>query len=58
MAAFSGFQESHGPPPLGDVCGIVPAHRHGHRNSSKVDTFYIVILFAVPLAAAGAIWSE
>jgi hypothetical protein len=35
MAAFSGFQESHGPPPLGDVCGIVPAHRHGHRNSQQ-----------------------
>jgi len=26
--------------------------------ASKVDTFYIVILFAVALAAAGAIWSE
>jgi hypothetical protein len=24
----------------------------------KVDTFYIVILFAVALAAAGAIWSK
>jgi hypothetical protein len=28
----SDFYESQGPPPLGDVHGIVPAHRHGHQN--------------------------
>ena len=32
MAVFSGFYESHGPTPSGDARGIVPAHRHGHRN--------------------------
>ena len=30
MAAFSGFYESHEPPPLGDARGIVPPHRDGH----------------------------
>ncbi len=35
MAAFSGFWESPGPPPLGDVRGILPAHRHGHRNGQQ-----------------------
>ena len=35
MVAFSGFYESHGPTPLGNVCGIVPAHRHGHRNGQQ-----------------------
>ena len=35
MAAFSGFYESHEPPPSGDARGIVPAHRDGHRNSQQ-----------------------
>ena len=35
MAAFSGFYESHKPPPSGDVRGIVLAHRNGHRNSQQ-----------------------
>ena len=35
MAAFSGFNESHEPPPLGHVRGIVPPHRDGHRNSQQ-----------------------
>ena len=35
MAAFSGFYESHKPPPSGDARGIVPAHRDGHRNSQQ-----------------------
>jgi hypothetical protein len=35
MAAFSGFYESHGPTPSSYVCGIVPAHRHGHRNCQQ-----------------------
>ena len=29
------FNESHEPPPLGDVRGIVPAHRHGHQNCQQ-----------------------
>jgi hypothetical protein len=35
MVAFSGFYESHKPPPSGDVRGIVPPHRHGHRNGQQ-----------------------
>ncbi len=35
MAAFSGVYESHKPPPLVDARGIVPAHRHGHRNDQQ-----------------------
>jgi hypothetical protein len=35
MAAFSGFYESHKPPPSGDARGIVPAHQNGHRNSQQ-----------------------
>ena len=35
MVAFSGFYESHKPPPSGDVRGIVPLHRDGHRNSHQ-----------------------
>jgi len=35
MVAFSGFSESHEPPPSGDVSGIVPPHRHGHRNDQQ-----------------------
>ena len=30
MAVFSGFFESHEPPPSGDSHGILPAHRDGH----------------------------
>ena len=58
MAAFSGFKESHKPPPLGDVCGIVSAHHHGHRNGQQRGGGWIVVLFAVALAAAGATRSE
>ena len=35
MVMFSGFYESHEPPPLGDACGIVPPHRDGHRNGQQ-----------------------
>ena len=35
MVAFSGFYESHEPPPSGDVRGIVPPHRDGHRNGQQ-----------------------
>ncbi len=31
MVVFSGILQSPKPPPLGDVHGTVPAHRHGHR---------------------------
>jgi len=35
MVAFSGFYESHEPPPSGDVRGIAPAHCHGHCNGQQ-----------------------
>ena len=35
MVVFSGFYESHGPPPLGDAHGIVPSHRYGHQNGQQ-----------------------
>ena len=35
MVAFSGFYESHEPPPSGDACGILLPHHHGHRNSQQ-----------------------
>ncbi len=35
MAAFSGFYESHEPPPSGNARGVVPAHRNGHRNGQQ-----------------------
>jgi len=35
MAAFSGFYESHEPPPSGDARGIVPPHCDDHRNGQQ-----------------------
>jgi len=35
MAAFRGFYESHEPAPSDDARGIVPPHRHGHRNGQQ-----------------------
>jgi len=32
MVAFSGFCESHKPPPSGNAHGIIPPPLHGHRN--------------------------
>jgi len=35
MAAFSGFYESHEPPPSGDAHVIVPPHCDGHQNGQQ-----------------------
>ena len=35
VVAFSSFYESHKPPPSGDVCGIVLAHRHCNQNGQQ-----------------------
>ncbi len=35
MVAFSGFYETNEPPPLGDACGIVPAHCDGRRDGQQ-----------------------
>ena len=35
MVVFSGFYESHGPPPSGNDLGIVPAHRNGHQSGQQ-----------------------
>jgi hypothetical protein len=58
MAAFSGFYESHNPPPLGDARGIVPPHCDGHLNGSKVGTCCIIFVLIDALAAARAIQSK
>jgi hypothetical protein len=55
MVAFSGFYESHKPPPSGDAWGIAPPHRNGHRNGQQSGYMFMMI---VALAAAGAIWSK
>jgi len=59
MVAFSGFYESHEPPPLGDASGIVPPHCHGHQNDQQSGYICsIMVGLIVALAAAGAIRSE
>ena len=35
MVAFSGFYESHEPPPAGDARGIIRPHRDGHQNGQQ-----------------------
>ncbi len=58
MVAFSGFYESHEPPPLGDARSIVLPHRNGHQNGQQVGTCCIIIELIVALAAAWVKWSE
>jgi hypothetical protein len=55
MAAFSGFYESHEPPPLGDARGIVLAYRHGHRHGQQSE--YILNCCFID-CRSGTIWSE
>ncbi len=40
VASNSGFPCSPGPPLLGNTCGIVPAHHHGHQNGQQVWCFF------------------
>ena len=35
MVVFSGFNESHKPPPLGDARGLVRPHHNGHQNGQQ-----------------------
>ena len=35
MVRFSGFYESHKPPPLGNACSIVPLHRQDNCNGQQ-----------------------
>ncbi len=58
MAASSGFYQSAGPPPLGDARSMVLAHRRPLKWPAKLIHLFEAILFAVALAAAGAIWSK
>jgi hypothetical protein len=44
MVAFSGFYESHEPPPLGDVQGIAPLHRDGYQNGQQSGYMFIMIV--------------
>ena len=45
MMASSGFAWSPGPPPSGDVSGIVLAHQLSHRNTSDWGAFFRCRLF-------------
>jgi len=59
MVAFSGFYESHKPPPSGDARGIIPLHRNGYENGQQ--SGYIcsnIVGLIVALAATGAIRSK
>jgi hypothetical protein len=59
MVVFSGFYESHEPPPSGDAHGIVLPHCHGHRNGQqKGGGMLLIIVLIVFLVATGAIRSE
>ncbi len=59
MVAFSGFYESHEPPPSGDARGIAPLHRDGHQNDQqRGGGILLIVVLIVALAAAGAIRSE
>ena len=58
MVAFSGFYESHEPPPSGDVRGIVPPHRHGHRNGQQSGYMLHRCFFCCYHGAAREIQSE
>jgi hypothetical protein len=40
VASTSVFHCSPGPPLLGNVCGIVPAHHHSHQNGQQVWCFF------------------
>ncbi len=45
MVVFSGFYESPGPPPSGNVCGIVPPHcndqQNGHQSGYIIHCCYV-----------------
>jgi hypothetical protein len=59
MVAFSGFYESHETPPSGNASGIVPPHRHGHRNDQqRGGGLLLIVVLTVALAATGVILSE
>jgi len=54
MVAFSGFYESHEPPPSGDARGIVPPHCDGYQNGQQSGYMCSIIVgLIVALAAAG-----
>jgi hypothetical protein len=59
MAASSGFYQSPGPSSSGNARGIVLAHCLCHQNGHQSwSIFFVIVLFAVALAAAGVIRSE
>ena len=58
MVAFSGFFESHKPPPSGNACSILPRHHMAIETASIVGVLCIIVLLIVALAAAGPIRSE
>jgi hypothetical protein len=55
MAASSGFDQSPGPPLLGNVCGIVPAHHRGHQNCQQS---WFIFLLLCHLLLPGGCWGN
>jgi len=43
MVAFSGFYESHEPPPSGDARSIVPPHFDGHQNGQQMGGYFALL---------------
>ncbi len=58
MVLSSGYYQSPGPPPLGNLRGIVPAHRRGHQHGQQSWSIFVVVSFAATLAATRAIPSN
>ena len=59
MAAFSGINESHKPPPSGDSRSIVLPHCNGHQNGQQSEYMCCIIVELIAaLAAHGVIRSE
>jgi hypothetical protein len=52
IGVFSGFYESHEPPPLGDALGIVLPHCDGHQNGQQSGCILhrrVVVVTLVPV---------
>jgi hypothetical protein len=58
MVVFSGFYESHEPPPSGDVRDIVRRIVMAIKTANKVGACFIIVELIVALVAAWAIRSK
>jgi hypothetical protein len=58
MAAFSGFYESHEPPPSDDAWGVVPPHCNGHQDGQQRGYILHGRFVDCAMVADGAIQSD